>query len=171
MSPSADTVPVRALIHCEVGFDFEASTRLAGALSAELGTLAVGLLVQTVSDAYGVRAFDRGTLVRRLDYSGDEGWLHVEGAAQLWESALFFDGPADLGAGTAWPDTIDDELSDADLARYEAARAIGDATNVMDLVHASAGGIHRVAAALGVDPSGPAGRYRRPGWWQRLFRR
>ena len=163
-------MPVRALIDCDVGFDFEGATRLAGALSAELGTFAVGLFMQTVADGYGVRAFDRGTLVRHLDYMGGEGWLRVDGAPQPWESALFFDGPADLAAEASWPDTIDDDLSEADIARYEAARAIGDARNVMDLVHASAGGIHRVAAALGVDPSQPTGRYRRS-WWQRLLRR
>ncbi|HEY1550478.1 MAG TPA: hypothetical protein VGG28_21770 [Kofleriaceae bacterium] len=170
VSASADTVPVRALIEC--AGDFDASTRLAEALSAELETSAVGLLMQTGADVHGVRAFDRGKLVRRIDYSRDSGgWLVVSGAPQPWESVFFFDGPADLARGTPWPDTISDDLSDADIARYETARAIGDASNVMDLVHASGGSIHRVAAALGVDPSQPAGRYRRPRWWQRALGR
>jgi hypothetical protein len=131
----------------------------------------VGLLMQTSADVHGVRAFDRGKLVRRIDYSGDSGWLDVSGTPQPWESVFFFDGPADLAPGTTWPDTIWDDLEDADIARYEAARAIGAASDVMDLVHASGGGIHRVAAALGVDPSHPSGRYRRPRWWQRLLGR
>ncbi len=170
VSSSVETVPARALIECEG--DFEASTRLAEALSAELATSAVGLFMQTGADAYGVRAFDRGKLVRRLDYSRDYGgWLDVSGTPQPWDSAVFFDGPADLAPGTPWPDTIHDDLDDADLARYEAARAIGDASNVMDLVHASGGSIHRVAAALGVDPSQPVARYRRPRWWQRALGR
>ena len=163
-------MPARALIECEG--DFEASTQLAEALSAELETPAVGLFMQTGADVHGVRAFDSGKLVRRLDYSRDNGgWLHVSGTPQPWESAFFFDGPADDALGTPWPDTIYDDLSDEDIARYEAARAIGDASSVMDLVHASGGSIHRVAAALGVDPSQAVGRYRRPRWWQRALRR
>ena len=168
--PSVAAVPARALIECEG--DFEASTRLAELLSAELETSAVGLFMQTTADVHGVRVFERGTLVRRLDYSRDSGcWLDVSGTRQPWEPALFFDGPADLDSDSPWPDTIDDDLDDADLARYEAARAIGDPSSVMDLVHASGGGIHRVAAALGVDPSQPAGRYRAPRWWHRFLRR
>ncbi len=170
VSGSVDTVPARALIECEG--DFEASTGLAEALSAALETSAVGLFMQTGADAHGVRAFERGKLVRRLDYSRDSGgWLDVSGTPQPWESVFFFDGPADLADEAPWPDTLDDELSDADIARYETARAIGDASTVMDLVHASGGSVHRVAAALGVDPSQPVGRYRRPRWWQRLLGR
>lgn len=166
--PSVDTVPARALIDCEI--DFEASTRLAKALSAELETFAVGLVMQTTADVHAVRAFECGTLVRRIDYSRDEGgWLDVTGTPQPWESALFFDGPADLAAGTRWPDTLDDDVDDADIARYEAARTLDDASTVMDLVHASGRGIHRVASALGVDPRTPVGRHRRPRWWQRVF--
>lgn len=164
VSSSVDTVPARALIECEG--DFEASTRLAEALSAELEASAVGLFMQTGADVHGVRAFDRGQLVRRIDYARDAGgWADVSGTPQPWESVLFLD------PDTEWPDTIDDDLGDADIARYEAARAIGDARSVMDLVHASGGGIHRVAAALGVDPSQPDARYRSPRWWRRLFGR
>jgi hypothetical protein len=167
---SADAVPVRALIECEG--DFEASTRLAEALSADLETSAVGLFMQTGADAHGVRAFEGGKLVRHIDYSRDSGgWLDVSGTPQPWESAFFFDGPADLAPETPWPDTIHDDLSDADIARYEAARAMGDASSVMDLVHASGGSIHRVAAWLGVDPRKPDGRNRTSRWWQRIFGR
>jgi hypothetical protein len=105
---------------------------------------------------------------RSIDYSRDSGgWLDVSGAPQAWESVFFFDGPAGVALDAPWPDTLDEDLGDADIARYETARASGDASSVMDLVHASAGSIHRVAAALGVDQSRPAGRYRRPRWWQR----
>lgn len=170
VSAAIDTVPVRALIGCGAS-DFEASTRLAQALSAELATVAIGLLLQTVSDAYGVRVFDGGELVRRLDYSRDAGgWLEVSGTPQPWEPALFFDGPADLSNETHWPDTIYDDLEDADLARYEAARQSGDASGVMDLVHASQGGFIRIAEALGVTPDTPDAHYRKPRWWHR-FRR
>lgn len=165
--PTVTAVPARALIECEL--DFEASTRLAKALSAKLDTSAVGLFMQTGADGYGVCAFERGKLVRRIDYSRDVGgWLEVSGTPQSWESAFFFDGPVDLDSEKPWPDTIYD-LDDTDIARYESARAIGDASNVMDLVHPCSGSIYRVAAALGVDPNQPVGRYRRRRWWQRVF--
>ena len=168
--PIVEAVPPRVLIECEG--DFDASTRLAELLSAELQVSAVALVMQTTSDVYGVRAFDRGALVRRLDYSRDfDRWVDVVGERQPWEPAFFFDGPADLAPGARWPDTIYDDISDDDIARYEAARNVGDASGVMDLVHASGGSIHRVAAVLGVDPSQPAGRYRRPSWWRRALGR
>ncbi len=50
------------------------------------------------------------------------GWLEQSGDAQPWESAFFF-GDSDM---------ISDELSDADLARYDRAKETGDAAAVMD---------------------------------------
>jgi len=172
VSPLGDGIPPQALIDGGSGFDVESSMRLAQALSAALGTHAAGLFLQTGADVYGVRAFEHGQLVRRLDYSRDGGgWLRVEGTPQRWESSLLFDGPLSLGADLSWPDTLDDDLGDADLARYEAARSAGDPGAVLDLVHPSGGGIHRVARALGVDPDRPAGRYRRPSLWARMLGR
>lgn len=169
VTAAIDTVPVRASIDCEAG-DFEASTRLAQALSAELGTVAIGLFMQTAVDAYGLRVFDAGQLVRCLEYTRDDGgWLTVSGTAQPWEPVLLFDGPAELADGGHWPDTLDDDLDDADVARYEAARARGDARDVMDLVHATQHGLLRVARSLGVEPGRPDAQHRRPRWWQRLL--
>lgn len=168
MSAAINTVPARALIGCDVS-DFEASTRLAQALSAELATVAIGLFMQTVSDVYGVRVFESGQLVRRLEYSRDDGgWLEVSGTPHQWESVLFFDGPANRTNDGHWPDTIYDDLEDADIARYEAARQRGDASGVMDLVHATQDGLYRVAEALGVKPDTHEGYYRKPRWWQRF---
>jgi hypothetical protein len=168
ITPSLTAVPPRALIDCDI--EFETSTRLAQALSAQLQTFAVGLIMQTTSDVHGVRAFDRGNVLRRLDYSRDEGgWLEVIGAPQPWESVLFFDGPVELA--THWPDTLDDDISDDDIARYEAARKLGDASTVMDLVHASGSGIHRVATALGVISTEPHAHWHKPGFFKRVLGR
>ncbi|CAN5728336.1 hypothetical protein BH11MYX2_BH11MYX2_34820 [soil metagenome] len=170
ITPTSPAVPPRVLVDCDI--DFEASTRLAQTLSAQLQAFAVGLIMQTTSDVHGIRAFDRGTLLRRIDYSRDEGgWLDLVGPAQPWESALFFDGPADLSPTTPWPDTLDDDISDEDIARYEAARTLGDASTVMDLVHASGSGIHRVATALGVTPTLPHAHRRKPSFFKRVFGR
>ncbi|HEY4059729.1 MAG TPA: hypothetical protein VGM39_24110 [Kofleriaceae bacterium] len=164
---STTVVPPRALIDCDI--DFEASTRLAEALSAQLQTLAVGLIMQTAADVHGIRAFDRGTLQRRIDYSRDEGgWRDLVGLPQLWEAALFFDGPADL---SHWPDTLDDDISDEDIERYNAALALRDAASVMDLVHATGSGIHRVATALGVTPTKPDAQWHKPSLLTRIFGR
>jgi len=163
-----DTVPARALIGFSDLRDFEASTRLAQELSTAVSTTAIGLFMQTVSDVYGLRVFTCGQLVRRIDYSRDEGgWVEVSGTPQSWEPVLFFDGPASPDA-TRWPDTIYDDLDDADLTRYEAARQMGDAAPVMDLVHATGGGIHRVVKALGVTPDKDDAQYHRPRWWRRF---
>jgi hypothetical protein len=170
ITPSTTTVPPRALIDCDI--DFDASTRLAQTLSAQLQTFAVGLIMQTSSDVHGVRAFDRGTLVRRIDYSRDEGgWRDLVGAPQLWESPLFFDGPLELSGNARWPDVLDDDVTDDDIARYNAALALRDASTVMDLVHATGSGIHRVATALGVTPTEPHARWHRPGFFKRVFGR
>ena len=172
VSTAIKSVPARALIGCEDVGDFEASTRLAQALSAELALVAIGFFMQTTSDVYGVRVFDRGQLVRRLEYSRDDGgWLEASGTPQPWESVLFFDGPADRSNEARWPDTIYDDLEDADVARYEAARQRGDASGVMDLVHATQGGLYRVAETLGVKPDTYDAYYRRPRWWQRFISR
>jgi hypothetical protein len=169
VSPATEAVPPRVLIECRDLSDFEASTRLAQALSAELATTAIGLFMQTTADVYGIRVFTNGQLVRQLDDSREDGgWIEQSGTAQPWEPALLFDGPADPADDTHWPDTLDDDLEDADLARYEAARKRGDASGVMDLVHASQGGMFRLAAALGVTPDAPHGHHKKPSFWQRL---
>jgi hypothetical protein len=164
--------PTYVLLECDVGFDFQASVRLAEALSKDVGTIAIGFVVQTNADVHELHAFSSGAAVRRLAYSRDnDGWVQVEGTAQPWERAYFFDDAVDEHGG--WPDMLDDETSERDLARYEAARRAGDASSVMDLMHpSSTAPMHRVCESFGVRPDRPSGRLKtKPSLLSRLFGR
>lgn len=156
--------PKYVLIECNVGFDFQASIRLAEAMSRDVGATAIGFVVQTTADVHEIHVFNKGTSIRRLTYSRDEedGWIHVEGTPQPWERAYFFDDTADM----LW-----DELPDEDVARYEAARREGDASAVMDLMHpSSTAPMHRVCAFFNVPADRPHGRWKKRSWFSRLFR-
>lgn len=168
---SADAVPAYALIDCDSGFDFLASVRLAATLSSELSAMAVGFVVQTTSDVHMIHAYVSGQCVRRLEYNRDDGgWGLVEGPPQGWEKAYFFDdGTADDGG--KWPDLLDDEVSDADLARYQDAKRAGDATPVIAFLHpSSTAPMWRVCESFGIkDGSEPVGVWKKPSLWSRLF--
>ncbi|MBI5478576.1 MAG: hypothetical protein HY906_06975 [Deltaproteobacteria bacterium] len=168
-------VPKYALIECDAGFDFQASVRLAEALSRDLGTTSLGFVVQTNADVHELHAFSSGPAVRRLAYSRDSGgWLQVEGTAQPWERAYFFDeaGSTKTDDSGRWPDMLWDDLSDEDLARYEAAKAAGDPATVMDWMHpSSTAPMHRVCGFLGIHADRPAGSWRKPSLWSRVFGR
>jgi hypothetical protein len=170
----SDTTAVTPLVLIDVdpGSDFESPILLAQTLSTVLRTAAIGFAAQTGSDAYEIRAFDHGECMRRLAFSrDDDGWLAVDGRVQPWEPAFFFDGPADGASGT-WPDTLDEELSDADVARYEAARLARDPSPVMDLVSPrSTAPLRRLCAFYGVDPDAPAGRWQKRSFFGKLFGR
>ncbi len=155
-----------ALIECEVGFDIQASVRLAEALSRELATMAIGFVVQTTSDVHEVHSFVNGTCVRRLVYSRDEGgWIGVEGEPQSWERAYFFDEGSTAERDT-WPDMLFDELSDDDTMRYEAAKRAGDAMLVLPLLHpSSTAPMLRVCDSLGVKGDKPGGRWKKRSFW------
>jgi len=63
-----------------------------------------------------------------------------------------------------------DDISDMDAARYEAAKRIGDATAVMDLLHpSSTAPMWRVCESFGVRADGPHGHWKKPTMWSRLF--
>jgi hypothetical protein len=168
--PLVPAVPQVALINCEIGLDFQASIRLAEALSRDLATMALAFVAQTAADAYELQAFARGVPVRRLAYSRDDGgWLQVEGTPQPWERAFFFDDVSTAGDDGQWPDMICDDLSEEDLARYEDARRAGDATRVMDLLHPSSmEPLLRVCAFFDVTPDSPAGEWKKRSVWSRL---
>jgi hypothetical protein len=162
-------VPSYVLIDCDVGFDFEVSVRLAEGLSTDLQALAIGFVVQTTADVHQLHAFRNGAAIRRLVYSrDDDGWVQVEGTPQPWERAYFFADVVDeLG-----PDMLSDEVSDDDVARYEAARRAGDATAVLDLMHpSSTAPVHRLCESLGVRGDRPLGRWKKRSLLSRLFAR
>lgn len=161
-----------ALIECEVGFDFQASIRLAEALSRDLATMAIGFVVQTTSDVHEVHSFVNGTCVRRLAYSRDEGgWIGVEGEPQFWECRYFFD-ESSTTDGDTWPDMLFDELSDDETMRYEAAKRAGDAMSVLPLLHpSSTAPMLRLCDSLGISGDQPAGRWKQRSFLARLFGR
>jgi hypothetical protein len=167
-------VPALALISVESGADFEAPLKLAESLSTVLPTTAIGFAAQTTSDAYEIRAYDRGECARRVAYSRDDGgWLAVEGIPQPWEPVFFFDGAAPSAAdapGGHWPDTIDDDLSEFDVARYEAARRARDPSRVMDLLRLhSTAPLLRLCAFYGIAPDAPVATWSKPSLWSKLF--
>lgn len=168
-------VPKYLLVECDVGHDFNASVRLAAAMSRDLEATAIGFVVQTTVDVHEVHAFSKGAAIRRLAYSRDrDGWMQVEGSAQPWECAYFFDDAASTTSDDAprWPDMLSDDLSEKDVARYEAARRQGDASSVIDLMHpSSTAPMHRVCAYFEVRPNRPLGRWKKPSFLSRLFGR
>lgn len=167
--------PKYVLVECDVGFDFDASVRLAEAMSRDLGATAIGFVVQTTADVHEVHAFSKGAAVRRLAYSRDsDGWVQVEGTPQPWERAYFFDDAASTTSDDVgrWPDMLSDELSEEDVARYEAARRHGDASSVMDLMHpSSTAPMHRVCVSLDLRPDRALGRWKKRSLLSRLFGR
>ncbi|MDC0669216.1 hypothetical protein [Nannocystis radixulma] len=173
VEPLATDVPARALIEFEPRSGPEAAVQTAQALSSELSTSSIAFAAQTCADVYELHAFERGTCVRRLVYSRDEGgWLRVEGDVQSWERAFFFDDASTAPDSDTWPDMLFDELSAEDLARFEAARRIGDPSAVLDLLHpSSTAPLWRLCDYLDVSPDAPQGRWKKPGLWARLVRR
>jgi hypothetical protein len=170
VEPITSRVPAFALIDC--GAQFGASYRLAETLSRDLMVMTIGFVAQTNADVHELRAFERGTLIRRLAYLRHEGgWVSSEGAKQPWESAYFFDGKVLGGAPDgAWPDMLDDELSDDDLARYNDARDAGDASSILELLHPSSmAPLRRLCSHFQIEPDRPAGRLMPRSFWSRMF--
>ncbi|HEY5948521.1 MAG TPA: hypothetical protein VIV40_23650 [Kofleriaceae bacterium] len=172
---TTEEIPKYVLVECDVGGDFHASVRLAEAMSRDLGATAIGFVVQTTADVHELHAFSKGAAIRRLAYSRDnDGWVQVEGTPQLWERAYFFDDAASTASDDAgrWPDMLWDEMSDEDVARYEAALRQGDASTVLDLMHPSSTvPMHRVCASFDVGPDRPQGRWKKRSFLSRLFAR
>ena len=164
-------VPKHVLIDCDAGFDFHAPVRLAEALSRDTGGIAIGFLVQTNADVHELHAFQAGALVRRLQYSRDNGgWQAPEGSCQPWERAYFFDDQRTTNG--QWPSLLDDEATDDDVARYEAAKRDGDASSILKLLRPSSTvPMHRVCAHFGLVPEKPSARWKKPYFWSGSFGR
>jgi hypothetical protein len=167
----AEPGPGHLLVDC--GAHFGVPARLAAALSRELGGETLGFDAQTASDAYQLDAFERGTPVRHLLYTRDDGgWVEVTGTMQPWEPAFFFDGNAASGDGEGWPDLLSDELDDESIARFEAARKAGNPSAVLDLLEPhSTAPLLRLCALWGVDAQRPWARWRKPSFLRRLWAR
>jgi hypothetical protein len=172
--PVVAEAPRYALIECEPG-SWEAPASLAEELSRQLGTTCIGFTVQTTADVHELHAFRSGTSIRSLTYSRDGGgWQKVTGTPQAWERAYFFDdeGSTRPDDGRPWPDMLSDELSDEDVARYEAAKKSGDASGVLDLLEpSSTSSMQRVCVAFSIQGDAPAGRWKKPSLFGRLFGR
>jgi hypothetical protein len=152
-----DTVHPWVLI--DTGRDDAGTYRLAATLSRELGTMAIGFVVQTTADVHEAQTFAKGVCIRKLVYLREQGWL-AEGVSQPWERPYFFGDP-DAGG---------DELTDEEQARLEAAKTAGDPSLVLDLLHVSSTAeMHRVCEALGAPSAEPSGRWQKPSVWSRLF--
>jgi hypothetical protein len=150
---------------------FEAAFELAKTLSVSLETRAVGFGVQTNADVHVIETYERGQKVRSLSFSRDEGgWVEVVGTPQPWESAYFFDGKAATADGHDWPDMLDDDLRDEDIAQYEVARSHADPSAIMQLLHPSSiAPMTRVCTYLSVDPNEPIGLLKPRSFLSRLL--
>jgi hypothetical protein len=140
----------------------------AEALSRELQTSVVAFFIQTAASNERVEHWDQGRLVRELEFAGDSGgWIAQSGTPQQWESSLFFSEDESTAEGAPWPLNLREDISEDDIRRYARARAVGDATQVMDLlVGGSASSVERMCRFFGVDPQSPGARYRSPTNWR-----
>jgi hypothetical protein len=168
--PTPPAVPPTLLVECALSLSALGLPAFAQPLSAALGGEVVAVAVQTTGCTAAFVTYQNGVQVRRLEYIADSGgWVTIEGAPQAWEPAAFFDpdGRTDPSQAEApWPDVLRDELSEADLARYEAARAAGDPSAVLDLIRAdSSGPVQRLCRHYGLDPRSPGARARAPRAW------
>lgn len=140
----------------------------AEALSRELQTSVVAFFVQTAASNERVEHWDQGRLVRELEFAGDNGgWIAQSGTPQPWEPSLFFSEEESTVEGARWPLNLREDISEDDIRRYERAKAVGDATQVMDLlVGGSTWSVERVCRFFGVDPRSPGARYSSPTNWK-----
>lgn len=140
----------------------------AEALSRELQTSVVAFFIQTAASNERVEHWDQGRLVRELEFAGDNGgWIARSGTPQQWESSWFFSENESTAEGAPWPLNLREDISEDDIRRYERARAVGDATHVMDLlVGGSPWSVERICRFFGLDPRSPGARYRSPTNWR-----
>ncbi|HZI08569.1 MAG TPA: hypothetical protein VEZ71_31420 [Archangium sp.] len=143
----------------------------AEALSRELQGTVLAFFIQTTASVERLEHWEKGQLVRKLEYAGDAGgWITQQGTPQAWESVYFFADDEGTAEDMAWPVNLGDELSDEQLARYEHARAAKDASGIMDLLRGgSLWQVHRVCEHFGLDPNQPGAHYRPPLNWKPLL--
>lgn len=77
----------RLLVRAEAQVGSLGPPPFAKAISEELECTVVAFAVQTAASVEDVEHWESGRLVRRLQYSGDEGgWITQEGEQQPWEA-------------------------------------------------------------------------------------
>jgi hypothetical protein len=171
---AASDVPRTVLVDCRSG-DFVTPQRLAEEWSRALSSKTIALVAQTTASVMAVHAFDNGNAIRRIEYQDDAGWTRMEGAAQPWEPALFFDDTTEAACRAddgSWPSVISDEITDEDLARYWSAKAKGDAIAVLDLLTPDhLGPLYRLCAFHGLDAATPSASWKKPSLLSRMFGR
>ena len=137
----------------------------AQALSKELNTSVIAFFLQSTVSTERIEHWENGELVRELEYTLEGGgWIAQRGAVKPWEGAYFFSEEEGTTDGEDWPRNLSDEISPADLVRYENARAKRAAEPVMDLLRG--GSIHRLCEFYGVDPKRPGAQYKWPPNWR-----
>jgi hypothetical protein len=161
------------LIDVDVNFAHLNPPKFAEELSNELHARIIGFFLQSTASVEQIEHWEDGRLLRKLEYSADEGgWLTQFGSQQPWEPAYFFADDEGVEEGENWPLNLGDEVTDEELARYKRAREQKDAAPIMDLLSGgSAWSIHRLCAHFGVDPAKPGARFTPPtNWKPRLIR-
>lgn len=143
-------------------------------LSRDLGTMVLAFAVQTAGGSAEVGEWVAGESQRYLAYEGDAGgWTKLQGAPRSWEKTLFFDPESSAAPGDEqpWPDTLEDEISDEDMARFEAAREAGRPDQILELLYLdSVWPFMRLLESYGLDDQNPEGvwhppRRKRRWWW------
>lgn len=142
-------------------------------LSSALKTEIIDIAIQTTASVEEIIHWDTGELRRKLLFEGDgDGWVTQEGQPQEWESSYFFSDDEGTAKGEEWPRTLPDEVSEEDIARYNAAKATGDASRILDLLWE--GSVERIFEHYGVDFGSPVATYSpsragQPGVWVAAF--
>jgi len=136
----------------------------AQSLSKELNTTVIAFFVQTTVSNERVEHWHSGQLLRELEYYMDGGgWIAQSGESQEWEGAYFFAEDEGTGPNDEWPSNLGDEISSAELLRYEAARLQRNAGPVLDLL--MGGDVVRLCKFYGADVGQPGAHgTARPNW-------
>ncbi|WP_394831579.1 hypothetical protein LVJ94_34205 [Pendulispora rubella] len=142
----------------------------AEALSRDLQGTVIAFFVQTGASVAQIEHWEKGELVRKLEHWEAEdraGWGTQTGTPQVWEASYFFDDGEGTADDARWPSNLRDELTDDEMARYEHARAMKDASSILDLLSdGSPRSIRRLCLHFGVDPDTPGARYTPPPSWR-----
>ncbi len=156
------------LVQGDVTFAALGPPVFAEALSRELQGTVLAFFVQSTASVEQLEHWEKGQLVRKLQYTGDAGgWVTRQGTPQAWESVYFFADDEGTAEDMAWPLNLGDELSDEQLARYERARVAKDASGILDLLQGgSVWQLHRLCEHYGLDPGKPGARYTPPRSWK-----